>query len=165
VIVLSSNEVPKGETYEQQFKLRRDALLGGIAPQMANAEKGAVPAPTILVTQVPTTTSASTGQLAEVQRIRQYSRRPGSGRSYHRFRGKAIINTTVPDSITTWVLRAVALSKEKGLGIAEAQLTVFQPFFLSIDLPYSAVRGEESRLRFLSITIWNSRGRHRQNTT
>ena len=49
----------------------------------------------------------------------------------------------MPDSITTWMLRAVAISKEKGLGVAEDSLTVFQPFFLTIDLPYSAIRGEE----------------------
>ena len=41
------------------------------------------------------------------------------------------------------MLRAVALSKDKGLGIAESQLKVFQPFFLTVDLPYSAIRGEE----------------------
>jgi CD109 antigen len=41
------------------------------------------------------------------------------------------------------MLRAVAVSKEKGLGVAEDSLTVFQPFFLTIDLPYSAIRGEE----------------------
>ncbi len=49
----------------------------------------------------------------------------------------------MPDSITTWMLRAVAISRDKGLGIAEAQLRAFQPFFLTVDLPYSAIRGEE----------------------
>ncbi|MCJ7520647.1 MAG: alpha-2-macroglobulin, partial [Dehalococcoidia bacterium] len=49
--------------------------------------------------------------------------------------------------ITTWMLRAVALSKEKGLGIDEAQLIAFQPFFLKADLPYSAIRGEEFPLK------------------
>jgi CD109 antigen len=58
----------------------------------------------------------------------------------------------VPDSITTWMLRAVALSKTRGLGITENQLKVFQPFFLSIDLPYSAIRGEEFPV---SIAIYN----------
>ena len=32
---------------------------------------------------------------------------------------------------------------EHGFGVANAELTVFQPFFLQVDLPYSAVRGEE----------------------
>ena len=48
-----------------------------------------------------------------------------------------------PDSITTWDLRAVAVSPGKGLGISEASLKVFQPFFLQADLPYSSIRGEE----------------------
>ncbi len=41
------------------------------------------------------------------------------------------------------MLRAVAVSKDKGLGIGEGSLVVFQPFFETIDLPYSAIRGEE----------------------
>ena len=48
-----------------------------------------------------------------------------------------------PDSITTWKLRAVGISPEHGLGVGEADLRVFQPFFLQMDLPYSAIRGEE----------------------
>lgn len=61
--------------------------------------------------------------------------------------GKATISAESPDSITTWKLRAVALSTDHGLGIAEADLRVFQPFFLSVDLPYSAVRGERFPVR------------------
>jgi CD109 antigen len=82
--------------------------------------------------------------LAEVQRVRQFFPETwlwsdlttdAAGRGSQRL--------TAPDSITTWMFRAVALSKEKGLGIAEAQLKVFQPFFAQVDLPYAAVRGEE----------------------
>ncbi len=57
--------------------------------------------------------------------------------------GIASLTFEAPDSITTWDLRAVALSPDKGLGIAETSLRVFQPFFLQADLPYSAIRGEE----------------------
>ena len=57
--------------------------------------------------------------------------------------GQASMPVEAPDSITTWMLRGVALSQEHGLGIAEAELRVFQPFFLQVDLPYAAVRGEE----------------------
>ena len=57
--------------------------------------------------------------------------------------GRATLLAEAPDSITTWMLRGVALSKEHGLGVAEAELRVFQPFFLQVDLPYSAIRGEE----------------------
>jgi CD109 antigen len=82
--------------------------------------------------------------LAEVERVRQFfpetwlwlDKTTGSN-------GRATIETTVPDTITTWMLRAVAISKDKGLGVAEDELTAFQPFFLTIDLPYAAIRGEE----------------------
>ena len=53
--------------------------------------------------------------------------------------GHGTMSAEAPDSITTWMMRAVALSKEHGLGISEAQLRVFQPFFLEVDLPYSAI--------------------------
>ena len=55
----------------------------------------------------------------------------------------AVVPGEAPDSITTWMLRAVGMSKEHGLGIGEGQLRVFQPFFLTVDLPFSAIRGEE----------------------
>ncbi|MCJ7769467.1 MAG: hypothetical protein MUO92_03200, partial [Dehalococcoidales bacterium] len=57
--------------------------------------------------------------------------------------GKFSIPVTVPDTITTWMLHAVAISKDTGLGMAEDALVAFQPFFLKVDLPYSAIRGEE----------------------
>ncbi len=66
--------------------------------------------------------------------------------------GRGVQRVTAPDSITTWNFRAVALSKEKGLGIGEAELRVFQPFFVSIDLPYSAIRGEQFPV---SIALYN----------
>jgi len=46
----------------------------------------------------------------------------------------------------------VAISKEKGLGVAESQLVTFQPFFLTIDLPYAAIRGEEFPVK---VAIYN----------
>uniref|UniRef100_A0A3Q2QMA5 CD109 molecule n=1 Tax=Fundulus heteroclitus TaxID=8078 RepID=A0A3Q2QMA5_FUNHE len=52
---------------------------------------------------------------------------------------------TVPDSITTWTASAFVVSEDLGLGITEsaAELTVFQDFFLSLNLPAYIVRGEE----------------------
>ncbi len=50
------------------------------------------------------------------------------------------------------MLRAVAMSKENGLGMAEAELKAFQPFFLTVDLPYSAIRGEEFPVK---VAIYN----------
>ncbi|XP_033150802.1 murinoglobulin-1 isoform X2 [Drosophila busckii] len=50
----------------------------------------------------------------------------------------------IPDTITSWVLTAFALHPEKGLGVTNEQLNIktFQPFFVSIRLPYSVKRGE-----------------------
>ncbi|MED6246842.1 hypothetical protein ATANTOWER_024633 [Ataeniobius toweri] len=55
------------------------------------------------------------------------------------------IPLTVPDSITTWIASAFVMSEKLGLGITEepAELTVFQDFFLSLNLPASIIRGEE----------------------
>lgn len=50
----------------------------------------------------------------------------------------------IPDTITSWVLTAFALNPEKGLAVTDEQLKIktFQPFFVSMRLPYSVKRGE-----------------------
>ncbi|XP_062587000.1 CD109 antigen-like [Saccostrea cucullata] len=50
----------------------------------------------------------------------------------------------VPDTITTWVATAFAVNPNSGLGLdpSPANLRVFQPFFVSLTLPYSVIRGE-----------------------
>jgi CD109 antigen len=119
-------------------------------------EKGGVAVPTMAPTTTVTAThsTASSGStLAEVQRVRQYF--PETWLWFDATtdaNGKLSKNVTVPDSITTWMLRAVAISKDKGLGVAESSLTVFQPFFLSIDLPYSVIRGEEFPVK---VSVYN----------
>ncbi|XP_077058470.1 pregnancy zone protein-like [Siphateles boraxobius] len=61
--------------------------------------------------------------------------------------GSTQIPLTVPDTITTWETEAFCLSSE-GFGLAPpALLTVFQPFFLELSLPYSIVRGESFDLK------------------
>ena len=83
-------------------------------------------------------------ELAEVQRVRQFFPETWLWADVMTDEeGRATLPVEAPDSITTWMLRGVALSKEHGLGIAEAELRVFQPFFVQVDLPFSAVRGEE----------------------
>lgn len=59
--------------------------------------------------------------------------------------GTAKLTQIVPDTITEWVANAFALNVNSGLGIAAmtANFTVFQNFFVSLQLPYSVVRGEE----------------------
>ncbi|XDV33030.1 hypothetical protein PO909_003614 [Leuciscus waleckii] len=66
--------------------------------------------------------------------------------------GLAQVPVTVPDTITSWETEAFCLSSE-GLGLAPpAQLTVFQPFFLELSLPYSIIRGEIFELK---ATVFN----------
>ncbi|KAL1246514.1 hypothetical protein QQF64_034648 [Cirrhinus molitorella] len=66
--------------------------------------------------------------------------------------GSTQVPLKVPDTITTWETEAFCLSSE-GLGLAPpALLTVFQPFFLELSLPYSIVRGEFFELK---ATVFN----------
>ncbi|XP_065137347.1 alpha-2-macroglobulin-like [Paramisgurnus dabryanus] len=61
--------------------------------------------------------------------------------------GSTQVPVKVPDTITTWETDAFCLSS-KGLGLAPpAQLTVFQPFFMELSLPYSIIRGEIFELK------------------
>uniref|UniRef100_A0A8D8UYD5 TEP1-F n=1 Tax=Cacopsylla melanoneura TaxID=428564 RepID=A0A8D8UYD5_9HEMI len=60
------------------------------------------------------------------------------------FDGKAMISEKVPDSITSWVISAFSVDSLYGLGLMDMpkKLRVFRPFFISLDLPYSVMRGE-----------------------
>jgi len=135
LLVLSNKKVPEGKEYKSQFKMfgGEEGIALEAAPRDA---AGAVPAPSA--------TTANAAGLAEVQRIRQYFPETWIWTDIMTdAQGRATLPVEAPDSITTWVLRAVALSQEQGLGVAEGELTVLQPFFIQVDLPYSAVRGEE----------------------
>ncbi len=159
MIVLTNIKVPEGKKYDPPMRNR-----GGLG-MMEDGDmlKGAVPPAATMNVTVPATTAAlapmqsasgpDSGRLAEVQRVRQYFPETWIWELMKTdANGKAISRVTVPDSITTWMLRAVAISKDKGLGIAETQFKVFQPFFLTVDLPYSAIRGEEFPI---SVAIYN----------
>ncbi|MDD5082336.1 MAG: alpha-2-macroglobulin family protein [Dehalococcoidales bacterium] len=158
VVVLSSNEVPEGKDYkwEQEFGFwdkimqfvnggigmgREDAGMGGAMPPMAAG--GAK-------------SETQSSGLAEVERIRQFFpetwlwEEVTTGND-----GRASLQVTVPHSVTTWVLHTVAISPEAGLGMADDELVAFQPFFLTIDLPYSAIRGEEFPVK---VAIYNYLG-------
>uniref|UniRef100_A0A672KRR5 Alpha-2-macroglobulin-like n=1 Tax=Sinocyclocheilus grahami TaxID=75366 RepID=A0A672KRR5_SINGR len=66
--------------------------------------------------------------------------------------GSTQVPLKVPDTITTWETGAFCLSS-KGFGLAPpVQLTVFQPFFLELSLPYSIIRGESFELK---ATVFN----------
>nr|XP_025043911.1 CD109 antigen [Pelodiscus sinensis] len=64
------------------------------------------------------------------------------------------IEVTVPDTITSWVANAFVISENLGLGITTApvELEAFQPFFISLNLPYSVTRGEQF---ILEVNIFN----------
>ena len=49
--------------------------------------------------------------------------------------------------------------QEHGLGIGEAELRVFQPFFVTVDLPFSAIRGEELPVK-VALYNYGSESRH-----
>jgi CD109 antigen len=168
VVVMTNKTVPASKDYQAQqdgsflskiFRFfgwgdnRNDAELGnkgGVAVQQAVAPATTVPATTVFTT---TQGVSSAAGLADVQRVRQFFPETWLwSTDITDNNGKLVKTVTVPDSITTWMLRAVAISKEKGLGVAESSLTVFQPFFLTIDLPYSAIRGEEFPV---SVSVYN----------
>ena len=61
--------------------------------------------------------------------------------------------TTIPDTITEWVGNSLCTHPVDGVGVTEMTgVTAFQPFFVSLTLPYSAIRGE--RLPIL-VTVFN----------
>ena len=124
LVVMSNREVPVGRTH-----YRRPLGSGGFADVAA------------LSASAP---RAGSDDLADVRRVRQFFPETWLWSDVMTDEsGSASISAEAPDSITTWMLRAVGMSKEHGLGITETQLRVFQPFFLQVDLPYSAIRGEE----------------------
>ncbi|NXF96145.1 OVOS protein, partial [Eubucco bourcierii] len=62
--------------------------------------------------------------------------------------GKASVSYTVPDTITEWQATAFCVEELAGFGLsAPATLTVFQPFFVDLTLPYSIIRGEDFLLK------------------
>ncbi|XP_034095863.1 alpha-2-macroglobulin-like [Gymnodraco acuticeps] len=66
--------------------------------------------------------------------------------------GAKDVSVTVPDTITTWETEAFCLSSQ-GFGLApRKEITVFQPFFLELSLPYSIIRGEHFELK---ATVFN----------
>lgn len=142
VVVLTNRQVPAGKQLQQPRILMERAA--------AVAAPAAVPAARSTAGEkADTAEGAMRGEgLAEVQRVRQFFPETWIWAELATdASGRAVQRVTAPDSITTWMCRAVALSREKGLGIGEAQVRVFQPFFVQVDLPYSAIRGEELPVR------------------
>ena len=149
VVVMTNKDVPEGKEYRSQRNARKgwlgawaQALGGAIVQKDENMmEVRAVGAPVPAEAPAPARDSAQ--ELAEVARVRQFFPETWLWTDVTTDeQGLATVPVEAPDSITTWVLRAVGLSREHGLGISESELQVFQPFFLQVDLPFSGIRGE-----------------------
>ncbi|XP_042342251.1 alpha-2-macroglobulin-like protein 1 isoform X2 [Plectropomus leopardus] len=66
--------------------------------------------------------------------------------------GSVNVEKTVPDTITKWAAGAFCVSSV-GFGVSpNTGLTAFQPFFVSLTLPYSVIRGEVFTLK---ATVFN----------
>uniref|UniRef100_A0AC34RA62 CD109 antigen n=1 Tax=Panagrolaimus sp. JU765 TaxID=591449 RepID=A0AC34RA62_9BILA len=65
--------------------------------------------------------------------------------------GEVTFEAKVPDTITSWIASAFAVSDNTGLGVAPStvKLKVFRPFFVRLNLPYSVKRGEKFALQVL----------------
>lgn len=67
--------------------------------------------------------------------------------------GEAELHLDAPDSITTWVAEVVSLSEQKGLSLGtRAELRTFKRFFVDFTLPYSLIRGEQTKV---PLTVYN----------
>ena len=61
--------------------------------------------------------------------------------------GLVEMSVTIPDTITTWVMQAVAINNKTGLGLATPlRIVGFREYFISLKLPYSVKRGEQVSL-------------------
>lgn len=67
---------------------------------------------------------------------------------------KTLLTLNIPETITTWRITAFSVHEDTGLGIIKSptDITTFQKFFISINLPYSVKRGE---LITIPVTIFN----------
>lgn len=67
--------------------------------------------------------------------------------------GTADLTRTIPHTITRWVGNSICMSDQAGFGLSPmSAITTFQPFFLSFNLPYNAVRGERLPI---TVTVYN----------
>ena len=138
VIVMTNQSVPEGREYRQP-RPKAEIVVEKVVLERAVTRTEKV---------VEGSSKQSDTDLAEVQRVRRFFPETWLWTDLMTDQsGHGTVGVIAPDSITTWKLRAVGMSREHGLGISEAELTVFQEFFLQVDLPFSAIRGEELPVR------------------
>ncbi|XP_058980585.1 CD109 antigen [Musca domestica] len=58
--------------------------------------------------------------------------------------GRTAFTKTIPDTITSWIITGFSINEKTGFGMTDeaTKVRVFQPFFVSTNLPYSIKRGE-----------------------
>ncbi|XP_051560214.1 complement C3-like [Myxocyprinus asiaticus] len=62
------------------------------------------------------------------------------------------------DSITTWEITAISLSKTHGICVADVhEMRVVKDFFIDLKIPYSAVRNEQIEIKAIIHNLYNSR--------
>uniref|UniRef100_A0A3B5PRK1 Complement C5 n=1 Tax=Xiphophorus maculatus TaxID=8083 RepID=A0A3B5PRK1_XIPMA len=62
--------------------------------------------------------------------------------------GQLSISRTLPDSLTTWVVKAIGMSPEGGMCVSDpVKVSVNQPLSVDVPLPYQVVRGEQLELQ------------------
>ncbi len=145
MVVLTNRKLPTGKEYERQGVFLDRGVLE-IEKEVVVEMKAVEEAPAAMPTPAPA--AGAPPGLAEVQRVRQFFPETWIWTTLDTDPdGNGSLPVVAPDTITTWQMRAVGISKDKGLGVAEDSLRVFQPFFLKVDLPYSCIRGEEFPVR------------------
>ena len=158
MVVLSNNDIPGGEEYEMDYQ---EGFWDGIWRFFDGKNgwdavgEGGFPPPVVLAPPAITVTQAasSASDLAEIERVRQFFPETWLWDEITvDADGEISVPVTVPDTITTWMLHAVAISKDSGLGMYDDELVAFQPFFIKVDLPYSAIRGEQFAVK---VAVYN----------
>ncbi len=96
---------------------------------------------------VPVADGGTSGPAPDAVRVRQYFPETWVWEPLHFTdeSGQLTLDLTTPDSITGWKLAAVGTHPApngSGITFGEADLTVFQDFFVEPSLPYAVVRGE-----------------------
>ncbi|XP_076468190.1 CD109 antigen-like [Babylonia areolata] len=71
--------------------------------------------------------------------------------------GRVVRKTVVPDTITTWLTSAFAVHPQHGLSVIQEPVKVvtFKDVFLSLDLPYSAIRGEDLCMKAFAFNYYS----------
>ena len=145
VVVMTNQLVPEGREYLPPFMT---VIVEKPVTRVEKVVETVVVEKQVTRVESRDGSTKSASDLAEVQRVRRFFPETWLWTDLMTDQsGIGTVGVTAPDSITTWKLRAVGMSREHGLGISEAELTVFQEFFLQVDLPFSAVRGEEFPVR------------------